>query len=135
MTPKEIPNIYPLNFSDDQKLQFDLYVRQAKVLYPDVEEFSIKLAVEAFVRLGDRERPELTPDEIEAEKQKHNFETEVFETKRCELERCVILFAVSELPKVRTAKSKVAVLLSLNFTCGILGYWVKLQPSTILPSL
>ena len=81
MPSKEIPNIYPPNFSDDQKLQFDLYVRQAKVLYPDVEEFSIKLAVEAFVRLGDRERPELTPDEIEAEKQKHNFETEVFETK------------------------------------------------------
>lgn len=74
-------NIYPLNFNDEQKLQYDLYVRQAKVLYPDVEEFSIKLAVEAFVRLGDRERPELTPDEIEAEKRKHNFDSEVFESK------------------------------------------------------
>lgn len=78
---KQVPKVYPLNFDDDQKLQYDLYVRQAKLLYPDVEEFSIKLAVEAFVRLGDKERPELSPDEIEAEKRKHNFESQVFETK------------------------------------------------------
>ena len=81
MHSKTIPDIYPPNFSDDQKQSFDLHVRQAKQLYPDFEEWSIKLAVEAFVRLGDKERPELTPDEIEAEKQKHNFESQVFETK------------------------------------------------------
>ena len=72
MHSKTIPDIYPPNFSDDQKITFDLYVRQDKQLYPDVEEWSIKLAVEAFVRLG---------DEIEAEKQKHNFESQVYETK------------------------------------------------------
>ena len=103
MPPKEIPNIYPPNFSDDQKLQFDLYVRQAKVLYPDVEEFSIKLAVEAFVRLGDRDRPELTPDEIKAEKQKHNFDSEVFETK-----------IESDLVKIEERATEAEIIISSN---------------------
>lgn len=72
--------VYPQDFSDDQKVEYDLFVRQAKVLFPEAEDWTIKLGCEAYVRLGNRERPELNENEVEELKSKHRNEPLVYET-------------------------------------------------------
>ena len=54
--------IYPENFTDDDKLEFDLLLEQSKMLFPRLanEEWLIKTGIHAFMRkkkLGDVEPP------------------------------------------------------------------------------
>lgn len=74
--------IYPLDFSEEQKNDYDLFIRQAKLLFPDAENWTIKMAVEAYVRLGNKERPEVNKEDVENLKSKYDNKTLVFETEQ-----------------------------------------------------
>ena len=71
-----IKPVYPLDFDEDMKTKYDLYIRQAKVLYPESEEWSIKFACEAFIRQGDKERPTYSEDEVNDYRDRYDTTTE-----------------------------------------------------------
>ena len=71
--------IYPLDFTDDQKLEYDLLVRQSKLLFPEAEVWTIKMAVEAYVKSGGK-RADVSPEEIEAYKSRYDNSNMVYET-------------------------------------------------------
>ena len=76
MNNDKLKAIYPLDFNEDQKKEYDHYIRQAKLLYPEAEDFIIKLATEAYIRQGDSERPKFSSEEIEAIKNRYDTKTE-----------------------------------------------------------
>ena len=39
----------------EDSVEYDLLLRKAKLLYPDVEEWVLKIAVKAYFNLGDKE--------------------------------------------------------------------------------
>lgn len=75
-----IKEVYPEDFSDEMKEQYDLLFRQAKLLYPDAEEWTLKLAITAYIRQGDGERPKISPEEVEVYKSKYNVKTTEYTT-------------------------------------------------------
>ena len=75
-----IKNIYPVSFDKDQELDFDLLVKQAKVLYPEVEEWVLKIAVEAYIRQGENDRPDVSSEAIEEIRNKYDRTTLLYET-------------------------------------------------------
>ena len=75
-----IKNIYPVNFNKDQELDFDILLKQSKVLYPEVEEFILKMAVEAYVRQLTNGRPEVSSEAIEEIRNKYDKTTLLYET-------------------------------------------------------
>ena len=72
--------VYPPDFDEKQKFDYDIFVRQSKVIFPDVEEWVIEKGVEAFIRLGDKELPVLSEEEIQEEKSKYEFTKEEYTT-------------------------------------------------------
>lgn len=73
--------VYPQDFNEEQKIEYDLYIRQAKVIFPEVEEWTIKLGCEAYVRMGkDKTRPEINKEEVEELKAIHKNEPRIYET-------------------------------------------------------
>ena len=77
---KSKTEIYPQDFDEDQKISYDLFIRQGKLLFPEAEEWTIKMAVEAYVRLGTNERPKISQEEIDEWKAKYDNTTCVYET-------------------------------------------------------
>ena len=75
-----IKNIYPVSFNKDQELDFDLLLKQAKVLYPEVEEWVLKIAVEAYIRQGGNDRPDVSGEAIEEIRKKYDRTTLLYET-------------------------------------------------------
>ena len=70
--------LYPEDFSEDDKLQFDIYLEQSKMLFPKLvnDEWLIKKAVFAYMRkdkMGDTEPP--TQEEIAAIKNQYTNDT------------------------------------------------------------
>ena len=59
--------LYPSNFTDDDKLQFDLYLEQSKLLFPKManDEWLLKLGIKAYIEKQKRgEQEPLSQDEI-----------------------------------------------------------------------
>ena len=59
--------LYPSNFTEDDKLQFDLYLEQSKQLFPKMasEEWLLKLGIKAYIEKQKRgEDKPLSPEEI-----------------------------------------------------------------------
>ena len=75
-----IKEVYPEDFNDEMKEKYDLLFRQAKLLYPDAEEWTLKLAITAYIRQGDGERPKISPEEIELYKSRYNSNTTEYTT-------------------------------------------------------
>lgn len=75
-----IKEIYPDDFTDDMKQQYDLLFRQAKLLFPEAEEWTLKLAITAYIRQGDGERPKISKEEIELYKSKYDIITTEYKT-------------------------------------------------------
>ena len=70
--------LYPENFTDDDKLQFDMYLEQSKMLFPKLanDEWLIKKGIFAFMRkqkLGDIEPP--SQEEIASIKNQYTKDT------------------------------------------------------------
>lgn len=76
----QIKEIYPQDFNEEQKKEYDFYIRQSKLMFPEAEEWTLKLGVEAFIRLGDKERKEISKEQIEEIKSKYDNENKVYET-------------------------------------------------------
>ena len=68
--------VYPIDFNDEQKEQYDLLLRQAKVLFPESEEWALSLAIIAYIRQGSNNRPVISPEEIQEYKDRYNINTE-----------------------------------------------------------
>ena len=75
-----LKEIYPEDFTDEMKTQYDLLLRQAKILYSEAEEWTLKLAIIAYIRQGDGERPKISQEEIEEYKSKYNTQTTEYKT-------------------------------------------------------
>ena len=70
--------LYPEDFDEDDKLQFDLFLEQSKMLFPKLanEEWLIKKGIFAYMRkqkLGDTEPP--SQEEIASIKNQYSKET------------------------------------------------------------
>ena len=74
--------VYPDDFNEDDKLEFDLLLEQSKIMFPKLasEEWLIRTGVIAFIRkkkLGDTEPP--TDEEIAKVKNEYISQTSVYE--------------------------------------------------------
>jgi len=56
---------YPLYWSDDDKINFDLLVKESKRIYPDMDDYLINLAVHHYINVGLGKANEIKKDEIE----------------------------------------------------------------------
>ena len=80
--------LYPEDFSEDDKLQFDMYLEQSKMLFPKLanDEWLIKKGIFAYMRkekLGDTEPP--SQEEIATIKNQYTKDT-IFYTEPIETE-------------------------------------------------
>ena len=57
MDNKKLNEIYPSDFNEDQILEYDNFLRTAKLLYPDYDVWVLKMGIEAYIRLGGKDRP------------------------------------------------------------------------------
>ena len=70
--------LYPSNYTEDDKLQFDIYLEQSKQYFPKManEEWLLKLAIKAFMEKQKRgEDKPLSPDEIADIKNQYSKDT------------------------------------------------------------
>ena len=79
--------VYPDDFNEDDKLEFDLLLEQSKIMFPKLasEEWLIRTGVIAFIRkkkLGDTEPP--TDEEIAKVKNEYISQTSVYEYEKPE---------------------------------------------------
>lgn len=56
---------YPSYWSDDDKINFDLLVKESKRYYPDLDDYLINLAVHHHINVGLGKCKEINRDEIE----------------------------------------------------------------------
>jgi hypothetical protein len=56
---------YPSYWSDDDKINFDLLVKESKRIYPDMDDYLINLAVHHYINVGLGKANEIKKDEIE----------------------------------------------------------------------
>ena len=80
--------LYPEDFTEDDKLQFDMYLEQSKMFFPKLanDEWLIKKGIFAFMRkdkVGDTEPP--SQEEIAAIKNQYTKDT-IFYTEPIETE-------------------------------------------------
>ena len=73
--------LYPEDFTEDDKLQFDIYLEQSKLLFPKLvgDEWLLKMGIRAYMRklkLG-VDKP-ATPEEIAEIKSKYTKDTVFF---------------------------------------------------------
>ena len=83
--------LYPADFSEDDKLQFDMYLEQSKMLFPKLanDEWLIKKGIFAYMRkekVGDTEPP--SQEEIATIKNQYTNDT-IFYTEPIETEEVV----------------------------------------------
>jgi len=77
---KSIP--YPDEFTDKDKLEYDLLYAQAKIIHPDVEKenpFIIHISVIAHIRSKNGMACEFTDEELEEVKNSYKLNTKNFE--------------------------------------------------------
>jgi len=70
--------LYPSNYTEDDKLQFDIYLEQSKQYFPKManEEWLLKLAIKAFMEKQKRgEDKPLSPEEIADIKNQYSKDT------------------------------------------------------------
>jgi hypothetical protein len=84
--------IYPENFTDEEKVEFDVLLEQSKILFPKLanDEWLIKKGIIAFInkrKLGDIEPP--SQEEIAEIKNRYTKNT-IFYTEPIEDSTCVI---------------------------------------------
>ena len=70
--------LYPEDFTEDDKLQFDLYLEQSKMLFPKLacDEWVLKMGIYAYMRkakIGDTEPP--SQEEIASIKNQYSKES------------------------------------------------------------
>ena len=78
--------LYPEDFNDDDKLQFDIYLEQAKQLFPKManDEWLLKYGITAYIRQEKRGETEpISEEEIAKVRDRHTNET-VFYTEPIE---------------------------------------------------
>jgi len=56
---------YPSYWSDDDKINFDLPVKESKRIYPDMDDYLINLAVHHYINVGLGKSKDIKRDEIE----------------------------------------------------------------------
>lgn len=77
---KSVP--YPDEFSDEDKLQYDLLYSQAKIIHPDVEKenpFIIHISIIAYIRGQKGMACDFTDEELEEVKNSYKLNTNNFE--------------------------------------------------------
>ena len=70
--------LYPSNYTEDDKMEFDIYLEQSKQYFPKManEEWLLKLAIKAFMEKQKRgEDKPLSPDEIADIKNQYSKDT------------------------------------------------------------
>jgi len=70
--------IYPDNFDEDDKLQFDMYLEQSKMLFPKManDEWILKMGIKAYMeKLKRGDDTPATPEEIANIKNKYSKDT------------------------------------------------------------
>lgn len=55
---------YPDYWTDDDKINFDLLVKESKRIYPDLEDYLINLAVHHYINVGLGKSNEIKKDDI-----------------------------------------------------------------------
>ena len=71
----KLQDIPPLDFNEEQKNEYDLSLRQARLLFPDVEDFVLKIGVSAYIRKIDKST---SGDEDEIRKLKEEYQKYTF---------------------------------------------------------
>ncbi len=56
---------YPSYWCEDDKINFDLLVKESKRIYPDMDDYLINLAVHHYINVGLGKANEIKKDEIE----------------------------------------------------------------------
>jgi hypothetical protein len=56
---------YPSYWSDEDKINFDLLVKESKRIYPNIEDYLINLAVHHYINVGLGKANEINKDDIE----------------------------------------------------------------------
>ena len=72
----KLQDIPPLDFNDEQKVEYDMLLRQARLLFPEVEDFVLKIGVGAYVRKVDKTK---FGDEEEIKKLKEDYQKYTFD--------------------------------------------------------
>ena len=72
----KLQDILPLDFNEEQKKEYDLLLRQARLLFPEVEDFVLKIGVGAYVRKVDKSK---FGDEDEIRKLKEEYQKYTFD--------------------------------------------------------
>ena len=74
----KLQDIPPLDFNEEQKKEYDLLLRQARLLFPEVEDFVLKIGVGAYVRKVDKSKfgDETEIKQLKEEYQKYTFDPE-----------------------------------------------------------
>ena len=55
---------YPAYWSDEDKINFDLLVKESKKIYPNVDDYLINLAVHHYINVGLGKANEINKDDI-----------------------------------------------------------------------
>lgn len=80
MDNKKLNEICPSDFNEDQGLEYDNFLRTAKLLYPDYDEWILKMGIEAYIRLDGKDRPEINEEEVNNIKSQYDTTTTLYET-------------------------------------------------------
>ena len=80
MENKKLNEIYPSDFSEEQILDYDNYLRTAKLLYPDYDMWVLKMGIEAYIRLGGKDRPEVNEEDVNEIKSRYDNTNTLYET-------------------------------------------------------
>lgn len=79
--------LYPEDYTEEDKLQFDMYLEQSKLLFPKMagDEWALKMGIKAYMRkVKSGVDEQATPEEIAELKSKYTNET-VFYTEPIEV--------------------------------------------------
>lgn len=75
--------IYPSDFTDDDKLLYDDLLVQSKLHHPEIaksDEWILKMAIKAYIRQETGKMKVLSDDEVEELKEKYKLKNSCFET-------------------------------------------------------
>lgn len=74
--------IYPEDFTDEDKLNFDIYLQQALQLFPQytTEQWLVKDAIRAYIRREKGQGIEVSQEEVEELKKKYNENKYIYYT-------------------------------------------------------
>ena len=89
---KKLSEMPPVDLDEDQVKEYDFLLRQSRLLFPEIDDFVLKIGVAAYVRKTDK-TTFADPEEIQKLKQEYTtykFEAEELAKKPLELSKSYI---------------------------------------------